>query len=99
MLYDPSRERPSDPIHAILWDAAGYIEEHGWCQHDHKSGERVCAIGAISEVAKWDVMVDALRVFSAHIGTNLIPTWNDTPGRTQEEVVLALRGAAHSVKV
>lgn len=99
MLHDPSKERPADPAHAVLWDAAGYIEEHGWCQNHFMYGERVCAIGAISGFAQGTMLVDALKLFSAYICTNFIPHWNDTLGRTQDEVVLALRGAALSVKI
>lgn len=62
-----------------------------------------CAIGAMSVAAGCDPAVEgepweadvALR---KAIGDTQIADWNDTPGRTQDEVVAALRAAATSAR-
>ncbi len=67
--------------------AADYIREHGWCQGTfvNKNG-CVCAGGAINRACIRDshLLYDA---FDSEIGTTNTFGWNDTPGRTKEEVL------------
>lgn len=37
----------------------------------------------------------ALFLLTQHLGSTHIPSWNDMPERTAEDVILALKGAAH----
>ena len=59
-----------------------------------------CAVGAISRIAAagsapwWT----ARRPLERVIGQSCLPDWNDTPGRTQAEVVAAFRAAAELAK-
>lgn len=61
-----------------------------------------CIMGATQAViadgaAWWDRRVDLVNALTASLGSN--PQYfNDTPGRTQAEVVVALRAAAEAAK-
>lgn len=96
MLYDPSKAKPVDAAGWVLWNAADYIEKHGWCQNTiETAGGQVCAMGGIIAVGRSN-LVDAqvaINRMTAHIGRR-IPFWNDEPGRTKGQVVAALRAAA-----
>ena len=101
-----------DNVGMVLLEAADYIEWHGWCQDRVESpGGAVCALGAICHATN-DLVAQRLLAFSPpNILARLkkvigvarldeswhdIQNWNDAPGRTKEEVVAALRGAARS---
>lgn len=79
-----------------LRDAADYIEKHGWCQEHYFHDGQVCAWGAVLKI-EWDDPF-ARRAMCERIEQAIdapdIEEWNDTPGRTQAEVVQALRDAA-----
>lgn len=94
---EPRERTASD----VLLAAARYIEEHGWCQgieRDHSG--RVCVVGALRAVdgcrpgsslsrpasAAWDRLDAMFGGYPAY--------WNDTPERTEAEVLSALRSAA-----
>jgi hypothetical protein len=80
---------------AHLMRAKQYIEEHGWCPlgwSPSGGGAARCAVGALHAAAKpgvnrWDS--PAHRVLAEAIGSINQPKWNDTPGRTVEEVYAA----------
>lgn len=82
--------------------AADYIEQHGWCQQVLQDMDgRVCLLGALSFVASGSLCSVRLvgqvgrylkRTGLTKRGTAVV--WNDKPGRTKEEVVAVLRGAA-----
>jgi hypothetical protein len=55
--------------------------EDGWCQGVMRRRGAVCAIGAISRNA------GALEVLYRAFGEGHIPKWNDTPGRSKEDVL------------
>ena len=95
-----------DEVGEILLEAANYIERHGWCQFRlaTKEGE-VCARGAIRRVL--DISTDEVQVLTReeakaiwrlfeYLGQRSVSNWNDYPGRTKEQVVAALRGAARA---
>lgn len=95
-------EQQLSPYGKMLSRMADYIEEHGWCQHWYWEEQRVCIIGSMHKVAKGHVDDIAVvlnrylrqkKYMDSDIGHN-IASWNDTPGRTKEEVVAMLRKAA-----
>lgn len=91
-----------DETGQVLLDAADYIERHGWCQYIVEDNQgRVCIGGAISAAAsnsdQDDLYVYALVRLDKYLHSyKLVPFWNDTPGRTKEEVIAALRAAAYT---
>lgn len=82
----------------ILLAAADDLRTNGWCQHAERDGRSHCAVGAIRELrGSWNepdharAAEDYLR---RAIGGGRIDEWNDTPGRTADEVIEALHAAA-----
>ena len=87
----------------ILLDAANLLEERGWCQDEFQNKQgQMCMLGAM-RVALWDKVI-----YPAHPAYGLacdatgmngmkIAEWNDTPGRTQQEVISKLREAAQRI--
>src|SRR5687767_1587787 len=83
------------PTAQVLLRGADYLEAHGHCKGNFKIGDRVCAIGAIRESTKNPDIIDhAILALVLHLNVVHIPSWNDHPHRTAEEVVDALRAAA-----
>lgn len=82
-----------------LLAAAHYIEKRGWVQRSFYARDgRCCAIGAISATAmspqRDKAARDALNKYLyAEFGMSAV-LFNDTTGRTKDEVVTALRAAA-----
>lgn len=103
MLHDPQREVIFKATHALL-DAARYVESRGWCQHAMQSRDgRVCIFGALRAVCTYDDQVQAeiVRRLRKAVGfkrrdqhDGAIAKWNDTKGRTKEQVIGALKRAA-----
>ena len=82
------------------------LEQKGWCQgtyalnkhsmrvHPTKRAHAFCAIGAIRCIYKTQERMEvAAKKVLKYIGLNNISIWNDSPGRTKEEVIEALRKA------
>jgi hypothetical protein len=81
--------------------AGDYIREHGWMQGWYIDGlGRCCMLGARNAAicgeprpanfVDYDQVRRAQELRSAMmkvIGTQRLPDWNDTPGRTKEEVL------------
>jgi hypothetical protein len=95
-----NHEAPAEPatVPEVLRAAAGLIEPEGaWV--DGWSGNNktcFCAVSAIRSASGHrgiiaDPAIDALR---DSLGVRFVVGWNDVPGRTQAEVVAALRKAA-----
>lgn len=83
---------------AILRAAAQELRDHGWCQHEGEDEKgRHCALGAIGVVAGLG-QYETATVLRIYLKTPYIGDWNDTPGRTQEEVIAALEAAASSTE-
>ncbi len=86
-----------------LRKAADLIERDGWCQGSYQNETGRCLVGALDWVAnevrdqwprpnyeaRW-LVIDMLGVY----GVGLEVGWNDTPGRTADEVTEILRAAA-----
>lgn len=82
---------------AHLLRAKRYIEEHGWSPCGWKitaAGVERCVLGALTETSAslsltllWDGA--PWRLMAKAVGRIHIDKWNDTPGRTVEEVYAA----------
>ena len=112
MLYDPKWEapvetKPAEPWRRLLLDAANAIEQRGWVQGElcnDKTGA-VCTVGALNVAAfgvafptgvECHYYLYAVTNFCKTHRIRYIPDWNDEGDRTKEQVVAALRDAAHS---
>lgn len=108
MLYDKERWEPKpqklEPWQQCLLDAANRIRKKGWCQGMgvNRWGE-MCALGAIGSIdASTTARTMAARMLVRYLNAPPyvgypsvhIPAWNDASGRTKEEVIAALEGAA-----
>jgi hypothetical protein len=87
----------------VLRAAARYIEEHGWYPGDPSGGAITCLFTGIGSVEPpGDRRLAAYDAVYAVIGGRTysdIFDWNDTPGRTRDEVLAALRAAADASEV
>lgn len=87
----------------ILDHAAEVIEEQGWCQGTLRNrAGRVCAQGAIGVAGcrvfdfsslRNEAVRHAIIALDNHVGT-AASRWNDQPGRTEADVIEALRRCA-----
>lgn len=97
MYCDPQCKPETDSavVRKILVDAAFYIEEHGWCQAAAISARgEVCIAQAMQMVSRsFEDRCAAHETLNRFIGQYVV-MWNDAPGRTKKEVVMALREAA-----
>jgi hypothetical protein len=96
-------ETEIDEAGKILLDTADYIERHGWCQNVYQNGlGNVCIMGALSRIVHRPVQLPEGRIMeilprlTKYLGVTRVDSWNDAPGRTKEQVVDALRGAARA---
>jgi hypothetical protein len=76
-----------------LLAAADYLEEHGWCQHVGKVGDRRCAVMAIREVCG-NGRSHAMLKLLLHIRAPNVSDWNDTAPNAQY-VIDTMRAAAY----
>ena len=80
--------------------AADYIREHGWCQFvvEDKNG-CVCALGATGALGlRWERELELDNALRNQIQSVAVGVWNDTPGRTKEEVLEVFDRIANSDK-
>lgn len=104
MLYDKNWEKPAiklAPWQKVLLDAADLLEHHGWIQGSlgcPRTG--MCAVGAITHAAYGNVSPidyesfnEATRRINQACGFG-VEGWNDTQGRTKEQVINKLKEAA-----
>jgi hypothetical protein len=84
----------------VLNVAADLIERDGWCQgyFTDPLGRRcvdgaICATSTMLPTTHWTDRAAARSALLLWLGERHID-WNDAPGRTQAEVVAALRAAA-----
>ena len=90
-----------DDVSKSLLEMAEYIEEHGWCQNQvrDKKGQ-VCVAGAMhfsrNNLREGNNWSEAKARITKVTGCECnIVQWNNTPGRTKEEVINKLREAAY----
>src|SRR5260221_14376056 len=96
MLHDERWDLDEDG--KVIWEVANYIEEHGWVQGGYDHGEAVCILGAYKKLGLGHFHVSTKRIYSfiKSNGQYGIVDYNDTPGRTKEEVITMLKQAARS---
>ena len=103
--FDPRYVETTNPVAQTLRDAAVYIREHGWCQNalDMPDGS-VCVLGALQIVdhgfpsSKLNSGVPkAFWALHQHLDRDAVK-YNNDDGRTKEEVIAALEGAADAVE-
>lgn len=75
----------------ILRAAKQHILHYGWKQKDlGRLRGPCCMLGAVYVVGAWNsVAEDTIDVLEQAVGNNHVPTWNDDPSRTLEEVLTA----------
>ncbi len=98
---------PLTPCQQHLLDAAEYIRTWGWYQGGLFLGHKACLLGAIYASAGYADLARARtpnishaiekerKAVERYLDRGNIASWNDEPGRTKEEVIAALEGAAH----
>lgn len=91
-----------DGVPGVLREAAAIIRRRGWSQGSCSTPTVPCA-GIAIDLAAEDQREVAVLAYEALLrflglkadaGSKGIICWNDVPGRTQDEVVSALEGAA-----
>lgn len=77
-------EAPAKPVYPELLEAAEYIRQHGWCQHDYMASDgRVCLYGALRDLPENSpALAEIMRAVDRKP-----EWWNDAPGRTEQEVI------------
>lgn len=104
---DHTPAKMDEPCRLML-SAASIIERDGWCQNSMTSPSgQVCLEGALLRAygVKFDhhtgasqmppnAVFDVLMTIKNRLGGTRPFDWNDTPGRTKEEVVTKLRAVA-----
>lgn len=99
-------------VASVLDAAADLFDVHPWGQGEDvpsnsdavRPRDPICAalaIGIASRRPSHDGRARAQRAIESFLGTGgfgSLVRWNDTPGRTEAEVVAALRGAAEAAR-
>ena len=82
---------PTLPVNPTPWPAAADKIEGHWIQCEQRDGDRMCLVGGLEACGlapgEWLIA----RAVARHRGHGEL--WNDTDGRTEEEVVGWLRAA------
>lgn len=65
------------------------IERDGWCQGSFHKGARACVMGAIGELPTYGERSEFLKATLRR--QPILIKWNDTLGRTKEEVIALLK--------
>jgi hypothetical protein len=97
-------------ISALLYEAAAVLETRGWTKNTRSTEDaQVCLQGALAEanrrlhpptavhrmaVALVESYLAAHIVPGARVYNLRIPDWNDEPGRTLDDALLALKTVA-----
>lgn len=102
----------SENVSEILETAADVIEKRGWTQGVYVDANGVCMLGAISTAVTGDPRLywrdianffpgqtPVVKALSAYLEGEWPPQFNDRPGRTKQEVLDALRGAAKQERI
>jgi hypothetical protein len=84
----------------VLNAAADLLEEKGWTQKVAEDSQgRHCLVGALDYAARdlpgaVKTFDDALEAVQQRLPGGWVVNWNDTPGRTAEQVIALLRRVA-----
>lgn len=84
----------------VLLEAKNKILMNGWRQGVGRNDQgRYCVLGAVGEVTGIsETFHEANKYLGSVIDQRFIFTWNDTPGRTQQEVLDAFDAAISLAK-
>lgn len=87
----------------VLLEAVKTIEQFGWIQGEGGTDIRgYCMLGAMHSAALgWNIFnkckLPVAKVLN--VSTHSIDKWNDTPGRTKEEVLAVFRKAIENERI
>ncbi len=98
MLFDKRWEL--DAVGRVMFDAATYMDNHGWCQRArYRSDGSVCILGALVHITQgnFDLRAECRTRLMRHLKMNEA-AWNDSVCKSKEQAVAALRDAATSVR-
>ncbi len=96
MLYDKKwdqKVKVVDEIGQVMLKAAEWLEQNEWCQCMFESGQARCLTGVLNEVHPYGALMAFGRIYAKCQG---VMSWNDTPGRTKQEVINMLREVAYT---
>ena len=106
MKISETLDKAADHIVVNGWWQSYYwpTTSHILGEPPYVDGDPCCALGAISvveEVRPTRVTTDAMHFLGGTLGMSgvAVADWNDAPGRTKDEVLAALRGAAERARV
>ncbi len=90
----------SKQVADVLNGAADLLERDGWCQKRGRIGPKRDVATAVVDAAveSWRAANQAFPWLREVIGQDGVTIWQDAPGRTQAEVVAALRAAAERAR-
>lgn len=92
MLYQPLSSNHYE-------EAAELIRDKGWIQGKFGNDDTgYCLVGALSQVTALPVQTVLCHTDVFTLFDGLPMSWNDTPGRTQEQVEDALMSAAKKLR-
>jgi hypothetical protein len=88
-----------DDVANVLNDAADHLCFGGWVQGQHYRGTASCAVGALDRATpRSRLVMQAEETLKRYLGVRSIMSWNDSPDRTADEVVNAMRHAAKELR-
>ncbi len=93
--YTPAIAPTEEPWRTVLRDAADLLERNGWCQFAMNKEKNICVYTAI-ERAGPDMLGPCRDKMLQYLDVTSIINWNDTAGRTSNQVIAALRSCAAS---
>ena len=85
-------------VRRVAREARERIERDGWAKGAYKQGKAVCLLQAIRDVNHTVVEPDRQEVIRLCLnltGTAEIPSYNDRPGVTKEDVLTILQAVEH----
>jgi len=107
MLYNEKWNKVKlEPWQQIILGVADLIDRHGHCQHVLEKDGHYCIGGAFVKLSTtqnfrnkdWRKAVVHVHHACEQDGYNTYVGFNDTPGRTKEEVVQKLRDCAINIR-
>lgn len=94
-MFDFTPIEPLEQHEQVLMDAAQIVRSRWRQGHFGQDGEPRCAMGAIWEASDKNMVHEKgpTHLLLFYLDRS-IPDWNDTPGRTADEVASAMESAA-----
>lgn len=92
----------NEKIKKALLLAINRIEENGWTQGAAHNEKGYCLYGALQCDNEYELKIrnEAFFLVCNKLGKDVSPVgWNDTPGRTKEEVLTLLRDTVKGLEI